>query len=530
MKHFDTFGIMIDCSRNAVMTVGELKKFISLVSKMGYNQLQLYTEDTYEIEGEPFFGYKRGRYSEKELKEIDEFASSLGVEMVPNIQTLAHLNCIMRWPEYDEIKDIDDILLAGDERTYELIDKMIASARKCFKSNRIHIGMDEAFKLGKGKYLDINGARDRSEILVEHLGRVCEIAEKYGFKPMMWSDMFYRLANNGVYRVKNSNINPEISKMIPKNLQLVYWDYYTTDKELQEAMFDGHKVICDDIVFGAGADKWNGLVPRNHVSLKAMDVAMRVCVEKGVREAFVTTWGDNGAEASIYSVLPTFAHLACLADGITDIDEIKKKFYEWTGYSYDDFMLLDMPDKFEDGVNLTPSKYELYNDCFLGIYDKNVEDGDAQHFAHCAKVLEEASERTGEYSYIFQTEAKLCNLLAIKADIGIRTREAYLAKDMDSLKAICEQYGEMLKRADEFYYAFKTQWLKENKPNGFEVQDIRLGGLMMRIRNCKERLEDYINGVVDAIPELDEETLVITQEGHIRLNKWERSVTVGRMR
>ena len=65
MKHFDTFGIMIDCSRNAVMTVEELKKFISLVSKMGYNQLQLYTEDTYEIEGEPFFGYKRGRIPKK---------------------------------------------------------------------------------------------------------------------------------------------------------------------------------------------------------------------------------------------------------------------------------------------------------------------------------------------------------------------------------------------------------------------------------------------------------------------------------
>ena len=29
MKHFDTFGVMLDCSRNAVMTVKELKHFIA---------------------------------------------------------------------------------------------------------------------------------------------------------------------------------------------------------------------------------------------------------------------------------------------------------------------------------------------------------------------------------------------------------------------------------------------------------------------------------------------------------------------
>ena len=41
MKNFDIFGIMVDGSRNAVMTVKELKKLITLISKMGYNQIQL---------------------------------------------------------------------------------------------------------------------------------------------------------------------------------------------------------------------------------------------------------------------------------------------------------------------------------------------------------------------------------------------------------------------------------------------------------------------------------------------------------
>ena len=32
MKHFDTFGIMIDCSRNAVMTPDSLKKLIDILT------------------------------------------------------------------------------------------------------------------------------------------------------------------------------------------------------------------------------------------------------------------------------------------------------------------------------------------------------------------------------------------------------------------------------------------------------------------------------------------------------------------
>ena len=155
---FNTLGLMLDCSRNAVMTVNELKRFIELLSKLGYNQFMLYTEDTYEVDGEEFFGYLRGRYTQKELKELDDFAYEHGVELVPCIQTLAHFTALVRWPKYAAMKDIDDILLVGDDRTYQLIERMISSLRKCFRTDKIHIGMDEAHNLGKGRYREIHGS------------------------------------------------------------------------------------------------------------------------------------------------------------------------------------------------------------------------------------------------------------------------------------------------------------------------------------------------------------------------------------
>lgn len=184
-------GLMIDCSRNSVMNLQALKKLIPVLAKAGYTTLQLYTEDTYEVNDEPYFGYLRGRYSKQELKELDAFALSYRIELIPCIQTLAHLRAIFRWPEYQNINDTADILLVGEERTYKLLENIFDTLKECFSSRRVNIGMDEAHALGQGRYAQLHGCRERSEIMAEHLKRVNEIANSRGFTCCMWSDMFF---------------------------------------------------------------------------------------------------------------------------------------------------------------------------------------------------------------------------------------------------------------------------------------------------------------------------------------------------
>ena len=94
------FGVMLDCSRNAVMKPEKVKDFAKTIKALGYNMIQLYTEDTFEVDGEPYFGYLRGRYTKEELKDMVSYCNSIGVEMIPCIQTLAHLNAIFRWRPY----------------------------------------------------------------------------------------------------------------------------------------------------------------------------------------------------------------------------------------------------------------------------------------------------------------------------------------------------------------------------------------------------------------------------------------------
>ena len=92
----DRNGTMLDCSRNSVLTVETIKKYIRMQAAVGMNTLMLYTEDTYEVPEYPYFGYMRGRYTKEELREMTDYAELFGIEMIPCIQALAHLKNALR--------------------------------------------------------------------------------------------------------------------------------------------------------------------------------------------------------------------------------------------------------------------------------------------------------------------------------------------------------------------------------------------------------------------------------------------------
>ena len=338
-----TLGIMIDCSRNAVMKPEKVKEFAKLISEMGYNMLQLYTEDTYEIKGEPFFGHMRGRYSQEELKDIDAYCTSVGVKLVPCIQVLAHLSRLAQWETYAPLFDCQDILLVGDEKVYELIDKMFGTLEKCFTSRRVNVGMDEAFLLGRGKYQDKYGYRNRVDILREHLGRVKEIADKHGFTIMMWSDMFIRLHNNGEYYGENIKIPNETIESVPDGVELIYWDYYSKDKETYDRMLTTHADFHNPIAFAGGMWTWTGYAPNMQFTLDVMEAAMRSIREHPAQTVFFTLWGDDGKDCSYFTMLSMMFAAAKMAEGIFERYEITKAFETKFGYEFEEFMNLELP-------------------------------------------------------------------------------------------------------------------------------------------------------------------------------------------
>lgn len=514
MEHtFKTFGTMLDCSRNAVMTAESVKRWIDLTAKLGCNTLHLYMEDTYEVDGQPYFGHLRGRYSKAELKQIDAYAAAHGMQVIPCIQTLAHVNALFHWPVYREIRDAADILLTGDERTYALVDGMFRTLRECLRTNIVNIGMDEADLLGLGKYLTLHGYRDRFSILMEHLRRVSEMAKKYGFELLMWGDMFFRLAGGDYFTNFNRNpelgeIPEEVRQLVPENIHLVYWDYFSRDRQSYERNIDAHNAIKSGSWFAGGLWTWAGFAPHNTFSIATMREAMKACHAKGVENVVMTMWGDNGAECSKFAVLPALFTVSQMAQDIDDVETIHANFEREFGIPFEDFRALDLIGTQNDSAEAiyNPEKYLLYCDPFMGQFDNRVKSGDAAGYADCAARLAVYADHA-EYGYLFRSLRALCAFLSVKADLGIRTRAAYLSGDKKAAKALSTDYDAALERLDAFYAAYEQQWMHENKPQGFDVVDLRIGGQRQRLLHCRDRLLAYAEGRLDRIEELEEPVL-----------------------
>ena len=513
---YEDLAYMADCSRNAVLNMNSAKKMIEVLALMGYSTFELYMEDTYEIADQPYFGYFRGRYTVAELQEIEAYAADFDLTFVPCIQTLAHLSAFVKWgvKEVQELRDVEDILLIGEEKVYNLIEGMFKTMSQ-LRTRKINIGMDEAHLVGLGRYLIQHGFQNRSLLMCQHLERVLDIADKYGFHCQMWSDMFFKLMSADGQYDRDVEV-PEETRVYLDQLKdrvtLVYWDYYQDSEEKYNRNFQNHHKISQDIAFAGGAWKWIGFTPHNHFSRLVALEANKACRQNQVKEVIVTGWGDNGGETSQFSILPALQIWAELAYR-NDLDKLAEHFLVSTGLDVDDFMKVDLanllPGLPENLSGINPNRYILYQDILCPLLERHIRpEEDGQHFEAAAQSLQEVSHKAGEYSYLFETQAQLNALLALKIAVTSGIQEAYRAGDKDRLAELAEKDLPLFyQKVEDFAEQFSRQWQLENKIFGLDTIDIRFGGLLKRINRAQERLEKYTTGQLDSVEELEQEIL-----------------------
>ncbi|MEH7246798.1 beta-N-acetylhexosaminidase [Neobacillus niacini] len=513
---FLTSGVMLDVSRNAVLKVEEVNGLLRTMAIMGLNVVMLYTEDTYEVPEYPYFGYMRGRYTEVELKACDEYADIFGIEMIPCIQTLAHLTMALKWGYAANIRDTADILLVGDPKTYQFIESMIEAASRPFKSKRIHIGMDEAHQLGLGRYLDLNGYENRFEIMNKHLSQVVSIAERHGLKPMIWSDMYFRLGSkHGEYYDDEVTIPKEAIESIPANVQLVYWDYYHEEEDFYRSYFEKHKELGPDTVFAGGAWTWNGISPNYGRAFATTEAALTACKKEGIQEIFTTLWGDNGAETPLTTALPVIQLFAEHTYNKTvDKDMLAERFHFSTGNHLDDFLILNQLDE-TPGVmknNLqssNASKFLLWQDLLIGLFDENIRGLQMnEHYQKLAPLLNRAKDRNPNALPLFEFYEQLARVLSVKAEMGLQLKTAYDQKDKGKMVSLLEDIKELTKEVGVLRQKHREVWFSLYKPFGWEVLELRYGGLAARLETTQFRIQQWLEDKITNIEELEAERLI----------------------
>lgn len=515
--HIEVLGPMMDVSRNAVIKVETIQALLRKLALMGMNQMALYMEDTFTIEELPYFGYKRGRYSQEELAQCDQYASLFGIEMYPCIQTLAHLKEVLKWDYTLPIQDTKQNLLVGSEATYGFIEQMIVAATKPFQSKKINIGLDEAHQLGLGVYLEKHGYRDRLSLMQEHLKRVIEITDRHNLEPMMWSDMYFRHATDTeAHYIPGKKVSDDLIDSKPKHVKLVYWDYYHHNQHFYEDCINMHESFGEVPIFAGGLWTWNGPTVNYVKTAKTAYPQVAACKASGVKEMLLTIWGDDGNEANIFgSLLGLQLYAELIYQDDPDRLGLAERFETCVGASYEAFMSMG---RFDGGPGTdydtgekpiyNPSKFLLWQDLLGGLFDCDIEGlGLEQYYDMLHESLSNAMQNAC-YPLLHQYHIRLAKVLARKSELGLQIYHAYRGGDKTTLRQLTlTSLPLLLEGVSLLHQSHRDLWYDTYKPEGFEVLDIRYGGLMQRIKTTIYRLTTYVEGIEESLPELDEQLL-----------------------
>ena len=503
-RHIASCGMMLDMSRGGVMTVEAVKRMIDAQAALGLNLMMLYTEDTYPVAGYPYLGYLRGRYTEAELRELDDYAASSGVELVPCIQTLAHLEQFLQWSESTPLKDNDTCLLVDEPKVYDFIRAELESVSRIFRSRRIHIGMDEAHGIGLGKYYALHGPTDRFALLTRHLNRVVDMCQSLGLKPIMWSDMFYRLgsAKNDYYD-PDARVPESAVANIPQ-VALCYWDYYHQDESFYTGMLEGHRRMGKEVVFAGGLWTWSGFLPQVKRTEATSFPALRACLKAGVNTVLATLWGDDGCETDYrltLNQLPIYAEHCWLGDACTP-EECHRQGERLTGLPQGVYEAMGA--FYPNAEDLRPGKMLVYADPLYplleGLWDLT---GYAESLDKAAAVLAGRPEDPRcVYAGLLLTIArkKLAWISALRPAYvrGDRAEVSRMAREeLPALRALYER----------LLTVWRDQWEEARKRNGWETPCARLGAVMARLDDVQHALLRWAEGQTDRVDELEEQPL-----------------------
>ncbi|GEM_PF-705486 len=512
---YDFRGIMLDVSRNAVARTEFLKDRIAQLALLGLNRFCLYSEDVYPVSGEPLFGYARGCYDAKDIKDLVKHARKFGVELFPCIQTLGHMEHILKYPHYAPLKDNDYVYNVYAKDLYAFIEKTIDAAVAPYDTKVIHIGMDETFGMGRGLSFKENEGINPRALYVEHVRKVAEICRKKGLKPVMWGDIV--LGHGG-----EQAMGGEEADRLPKDVVMNYWNYAWCDREKYgKDLADFGKLGYSPYV-SPGAWSWSRFFPAYYKAEASIATLLEAGKQAGVRGALNTHWGDDGHECFFDYNLPAHAYFLAQCtetDGV--LATAKLRFRAVFGEHFDAVVSTEKIDlagtKPEALIPANIGKCFFYDDPAQGLFSGLPFVKPAGDFyaklakemgAHAKRSAKAAKAKGKSHSQpifqpLFEFAEAFCDFLAVKSDLRRKAVAAYRKKDRKALKALLGDIAKAEIRLEKVRVLYRAYWLHERSPFGLEVIDGRMGILAARLDHLRHILTEHFAGRMPRLEELE---------------------------
>ena len=106
---FEERGVLLDISRDRVPTLEYAKGLIRKLSLLKLNHFELYTEHTFAYRKHETVWRDSSPFTAEEVVELDTWCAKHYVKLVPNQNTLGHMNRWLKHKEYQHLAEVPEV-------------------------------------------------------------------------------------------------------------------------------------------------------------------------------------------------------------------------------------------------------------------------------------------------------------------------------------------------------------------------------------------------------------------------------------
>lgn len=227
MKNLEIIAFSIDLARQKER-VEFVKNQMKFCRANGYNTVLLYLEASVRTSVTSFFD-KASSYSLDEIADIVNYGESIGIDVVPAFETLAHMEKFFVYKQLSDLAEFDDEHNQGRDfcstlyphgshgcatnpRLQSFTDKYVTEVCGVFHSKYVHMGMDEMFQFAccDDCRRTIEGGVTKQQLFVDFVLHEHALVSAMNRTMLMWDDMleYYPVAG-----------------LLPRDIVLCNWNY-----------------------------------------------------------------------------------------------------------------------------------------------------------------------------------------------------------------------------------------------------------------------------------------------------------------
>lgn len=303
-------GVMLDVTRCKVPTLDTLCALIDRLAGWKINQVQLYTEHAFAYRNHRVVWEDASPLTAQDILELDAYCRARFVELVPNQNSLGHLERWLRHPPYRDLAETLEpfkvpwgmhaapfSLDPRDPRGLALMRELFDELLPNFSSRQVNVGLDETFDIGHGKSRDAVAEQGGGRVYLTYLKAIHALISGRGHTMQFWGDMILN--------------HPELVPELPRDAIALSWGYTA------EHPFDaeGRAFAASGIPFYVcpGTSSWQSLVGRADNAIANIRNAAEAGLRHGAIGLLNTDWGDFGHHQYLPASYPGFAYGAAVS-------------------------------------------------------------------------------------------------------------------------------------------------------------------------------------------------------------------------